>query len=95
MTEFVGLTAERISATAGISADSLADDNATQVGGEIGVSLCEPDSKCCDIYVVQQSAPSVKKLRLSMRRAVVQWCCCVPVHVQMRGLLARKQTLIA
>ena len=51
VTEFVGLTAERISATAGISADSLADSNVTQVGGEIGVSLREPDSQSSDIYV--------------------------------------------
>ena len=44
VTDFVGLTAERISEAAGISTDSLADDNATQVGGEIGVSLPEYES---------------------------------------------------
>ena len=39
VTDFVGLTAERISVASGITTDSLVDENATQVGGEIGVSV--------------------------------------------------------
>ena len=90
VTDFVGLTAERISEVSGITTDSLTDGNATEVGGAIAVSFY----RLVKSLLCKQMRSAHDQSSLPVNRAVMRRCYCVQAHVKMSGLRAHRQISI-